>query len=56
MNAKQRFLDSVWRGFKAASLGAALTASVIFWAIGLDTSIDLLAGSTPVVCKNGGQQ
>ena len=43
-------IESIWDGIKTGSLACAFVASGCFWLIGLGVTIDLLTGSTPVVC------
>ena len=49
------FMRGVARGFKSASLAVVMAASLVFWAMGLGASVDLMFGATPAICKKGGQ-
>ena len=42
---------AIIKGVKATSYAIVLTASLVFWALGLGTTIDLIAGAKPVVCQ-----
>ena len=49
------FLESFWKGFQRASIACGCAACIIFMAVGIGTTIDMLAGKIPAACIKGGQ-
>ena len=49
------FLESFWKGFQRASMACGCAACIIFMAVGIGTTIDMLAGKIPAACIKGGQ-